>query len=178
MLKVYITDLAAFNSGVLVGKWITLPLTDQELNTVISEVLSEGETAVDGENHEEWFITDYEWEDIDLFSIDEYENIFELSNKLEALQYLTDENLKAVKFILDEQFTYDIEDAILRADDVTIHEDQCLVDIAYDLMEESYGIDKLPSIISSNIDYEGIASELDMSGTYWEIDNDVYEYIG
>lgn len=38
MLNIFLTDLAAYNSGELIGKWITLPLTDLELQTVINEV--------------------------------------------------------------------------------------------------------------------------------------------
>ena len=72
MLQVFITDLAAYNTGSLVGRWVQLPITSFELSQAISEVLTEGEYAVNGENHEEYFITDYEWDDIDIKEI-EYE---------------------------------------------------------------------------------------------------------
>ena len=45
-------------------------------------------------------------------------------------------------------------------------------------MQECYEVDKLPPIIANNIDYKGIARELDYDGTYWEIDGDVFEYVG
>ena len=52
-------------------------------------------------------------------------------------------------------------------------------DIAFNLMDELYGVDyKLPPIIANNIDYEGIAYELEIEGTYSVVGNDVYEYIG
>ena len=178
MLKVYLTDLAAYNSSTLVGKWITLPLEEVELHYAINEVLCEGEVAVNGINHEEWFISDYEWVNILLYSIDEYENVFELNNKLELLQEVDEYKLKVIKFILDEQFTNEIKDAILKADDVIVHSNQSLEDVAYDLMQECYDIDKLPAIISNNIDYEGIAKDLESDGTYFEVDGDIFEYIG
>ena len=61
MLSVYLTDLAAYNSGCLSGTWVQLPITKFELSQAISEVLTEGEQVTAEENHEEWFITDYEW---------------------------------------------------------------------------------------------------------------------
>lgn len=178
MLQVYLTDLAAYNAGSLVGRWVQLPITGFELSQAISEVLTEGEHAVDGVNHEEYFITDYEWDDIDLKEIHEYENIYELNDELKLLVDLDKDQLKAVKFLLDEGITLDIEDAINRAEDVTIHHNYSMEDIAYDLIESCYNLKDIPDLIANNIDYDGIARDLEHDGTYWEIDGDVYEYIG
>jgi len=178
MLKIYLTDLAAYNSGALVGKWINLPIEEDELQLELKNILALGEQAVDGTNHEEWFITDYEWENISFLKIDEYENIYKLNENLQLLEVLNQYQLKAVKFILDEQYTNDIEDAILKAEDVTIYEDQTIEDVAYDLMQECYEIPKLPSIISNNIDYTSIAHELEMDGTHHVVGNDVLMYLG
>ncbi len=178
MLKIYLTDLAAYNVGILVGKWITLPLDENELSVEIEEVLSQGESAVDGDNHEEWFITDFEWTDINLFNIQEYENINKLNQQVQLLESIPSSQLKSIKFILDERFTDDIEDAILRADDVIIHENQSMEDVAYELMQECYEIDKFPSIIANNINYDRIARDLEMDGNYYTVGDDVVEYIG
>ena len=178
MLQVYLTDLAAYNAGCLSGTWVQLPLTDFELSQAISEVLSEGEQVTGEENHEEWFITDYEWDDIDIKEIDEYENIYELNDELRLLADLDKDQLKAVKFLLDEGITVDIEDAISRAEDVTIHQNYSMEDIAYDLLHECYNLKDIPDLIANNIDYDGIARDLEYDGTYWEIGGDVYEYIG
>ena len=178
MLQVFITDLAAYNAGSLVGRWVQLPLDSFSLSQAISEVLTEGEYAVDEENHEEYFITDYTWEDIDLKEIDEYENIYDLNNELRLVTDLNRDQLKAVKFLLDEGITSDIEDAICRAEDVTIHHNYTMEDIAYDLLHECYNLETIPSIIANNIDYDGIARDLEYEGVYWEIGGDVYEYIG
>ncbi len=178
MLSLYLTDLAAYNTGSLVGTWVQLPITGFELSEAISEVLTEGEHTVDGENHEEYFMTDYEWDDIDIKEIDEYENIYELNSEIKLLSDLDKDRLKAVKFLLDEGITYDIGDAISRAEDVTVHHNYTMEDIAYDLLHECYNLDLIPSLISNNIDFDGIARDLEYNGTYWEIGGDVYEYIG
>lgn len=178
MLQVYLTDLAAYNAGSLIGRWVQLPITGFELSQAISEVLTEGEHAVDGENHEEYFITDYEWDDIDIKDIDEYENIYDLNNELKLLVDLDKDQLKAVKFLLDEGITLDIEDAISRAEDVIIHSNQSMEDVAFELIESCYDLQDIPSIIANNINYDAIARDLEHDGIYWDISGDIYEYIG
>ena len=178
MLEIYLTDLQAYNEGYLVGKWIKLPLTPFELNQAISEVLSEGETISGTENHEEYFITDWEWYNHKFQDIHEYENIYTLNEMLHLLEDKSDYELKAIAFLLSQNIVTDIEDAIAKADDVIIYENQSMEDVAYDLMQECYQADLLPSIIANNIDYEGIAKELEYDGTYYEVDSDVYQYLG
>jgi len=178
MLKVYLTDLAAYNSGFLVGKFISLPMSEETLHMAINEVLTEGESITKEENHEEWFITDYEWDDLEFCQVDEYENIFELNSNMELLSGLETSKLKSVAFLLNEGITVDIEDAIQRAEDVIIHNNQDMEDVAYSLLEECYGVYKLDPIIANNIDYERVAERLESDGTYWEIGDDVFEYIG
>jgi antirestriction protein len=164
MLKVFLTDLAAYNAGSLIGRWVLMPITGFELSQAISEVLTEGEYAVSGENHEEYFITDYEWDNIDIKEIDEYENLYDLNNELRLLADLDRDKLKAVKFLLDEGITHDIGDAISRTEDVILH--------------HNYNLKDIPPLIANNIDYDGIARDLEYEGTYWEIGGDVYEYVG
>ncbi len=178
MLKIYPTDLQAYNEGFLVGRWIELPLTGFELSQAISEVLTEGESISGTDNHEEWFITDYEWDDLDFYQIDEYENIYELNSNMELLSNLESDKLKSVAFLLGEGITVDLEDAIERSEDVIVHQDQNLEDVAYKLLEECCGVHKLEPIIANHIDYEGVARDLEHDGTYWEIGDDVFEYIG
>ena len=177
MLKIFITDLQAYNEGHLVGKWIELPLTAFELAQALSEVLSEGESVSGTDNHEEHFITDYEWQEHEFFStIDEYEDIYKLNKKLQAIAEVETEKHKAIAFLLTEGLATDVKDAIDKADDVTIHENQSMSDLAYDLMQECYNADALPSIIANHIDYEGIGRDLEMDGNYFEIGGDIYEY--
>ena len=178
MLSIYITDLAAYNSGFLSGTWVQLPLSRFELSQAISEVLTEGEQVSGETNHEEIFITDYEWDDLSLFEVDEYDDPFELNDQLKLLSTLDNDRLKAVKFLLDEGITVDIEDAVSRAEDVIVHHNYDMEDVAYDLIHNCYKVDELPSLIANNIDYDGVARDLEYEGIYWERDGDVYEYIG
>ncbi len=180
MLNIYITDLAAYNAGTLVGEWVSLPLSRTELNQVITEILSEGEKITGEANHEEIFITDYEWsfETKEIRKIDEYEDPYALNKEAFLLSELNPDELNAVWFLLNQSITADLEDAIAKAEDVTIHRNSTMVDISCDLISDIYALDNLPPIISNHIDYIGIANDLEYEGIYWEIDGDVYEYIG
>ena len=54
MFKIYLTNLGKYNEGELVGKWIDLPISEEELEATLEEI------GIDGEKYEETFITDYE----------------------------------------------------------------------------------------------------------------------
>ena len=179
MLEIYLTDLQAYNEGHLVGKWVRLPLTPFELSQALSEVLTEGEIYSGSSNHEEYFITDYDWlEGEELFGVDEYENIHELNKKLQTIEEQAPDKHKVIGFLLRENLAKDLEDAIAKVDDVRVYENQTMEDVAYDLMQECYQADLLPSIIANNIDYEGIARDLEMDGNYFSVSSDIYEYVG
>ena len=183
MLKVYITDLAAYNKGFLIGEWVTLPIEEIELDLVLNKVLRGGEAICAMEYgyelHEEMFISDYEWEDgIELFEVEEYSNIVELNKNTEPLQGLSIQELKAVRFILDEGITSDVNDAIKELDDVIVYEDTTMVDLAYSILEDCYEVYKLPSIIANHIDYNEVARTLEYESRYTKVNDDIFEYIG
>lgn len=140
------------------------------------EVLTEGEYESGSEDHEEYFITDWCYDSHEFKQIDEYENIYELNEQLQLLEDKSDHELKAISFLVTEGLATDIANAIEKADDVIIHENQDMGDVAYELMQDCYNADTLPSIIANHIDYDGIARDLEMDGNYFEIGSDVYEY--
>lgn len=181
MLRIYLTDLAAYNKGYLFGEWVSLPCSN--LDETLSKILRAGEAMSYlecgyYEKHEEYFVTDYEWEDVELFEIGEYENIFALNEQLKLIESCSTSELKAIAFLLSEQITSNLEDAITKVDDVIIYENQTMEDVAYDLMQELYNADALPSIIANHIDYDGIARDLEIDGNYRIIGGDIYEYHG
>ena len=179
MIKVYITDLDAYNQGSLIGKWIKLPMGETNLEEAIDDVLCTGASECgDSECHEEVFITDYEWSGHQLHEIHEYADIYALNEELQLLEDKSDYELKSISFLLLEMIAIDIKDAISKAENVTIYENYTMEDIAYDFMHENYLADQLPSIISNNLDYTGIAKELEYEGFFFEVGSDIYEYSG
>ena len=57
--KVFITNLGKYNEGYLLGEWVTLPTTRDELKEVFKRI-GIGRNDEFGQTYEEWFITDYE----------------------------------------------------------------------------------------------------------------------
>ncbi|WP_434580460.1 antirestriction protein ArdA [Sulfurimonas sp. NW15] len=175
-MRVYITDLEAYNNGHLVGEWYQLPMSEDLLAESIENVLNEGKEICEDEHfHEEYFIADYECE---YMEIDEYANLTKHNEVAEAMEAMSEYEIKIIKFLLDNHIVSDIFEAIEQRDDVRVYEDQTMEDIAYDLIEECYNLDNIPSIISNNIDYKSIARDLEIEGSYYKFGSDIYEYIG
>lgn len=92
--RIYITDLASYNEGLLIGQWVTLPIDDNDLKDKIQEILSDGHKIASKkdlcacEYHEEYFITDYE--NIP-FDIDQYSDPYKINYKIEQLEELIDD---------------------------------------------------------------------------------------
>ncbi len=163
--KIFLTDLQAYNEGHLVGKWLTLPLSDMDWTMALSEVLTEGEHISGSEDHEEWFITDY----IAEFDIDEYSDIDTLNNQAEIYSNLDDDDLIKIKYLVD-YHGYNTFDAIEKIDDVDLYEDTSMKDLAEMFVDEGlYGT--IPESLSYYLDYDAIAR--DLSFDYDEVDNNV-----
>lgn len=174
-MEIYITDLAAYNAGHLIGNWIVLPMNTDELQAKMTEILTIGAEACGDGEHEEIFITDYECE---FMRINEYDSIEKLNEIAEAVEGLGEHELKAIRFLIENNLVNGFEEALEKYEEVIIHEGCTMEDIAYDFVNECYNIDSIPSIIANNIDYEKIGRELEMDGRYFEIDSDIFEYLG
>ena len=176
-MRVYITDLEAYNSGHLVGEWYQLPMDKHLLDVMVQELLRAGRITCEDEHyHDEYFITDYE---CDYMEIEEYSRIDKLNEIAEAMENIDEDGVKAIKFLMDNNFVSDIFQAIENYEDsVRIYENQTMQDIAENYIEECYNLDDMPSIIANNIDYESIARDMEIEGSYFKVENDIYEYIG
>lgn len=179
MLKIFFTDLAAYNNGYLAGEWLTLPLEIEELEANIKDVLAKGEQLCKDGIHEEWFITDYEWEDVSIFSVDEYENIYTLNEKIK----LIDESIepwqhRIVKVLLDNGLADTIEDAIDKVDEVIVYENSTMADIAEQYIEEYTDLNGYHPLVIHHIDYEGIGRDLELEGNFFRENSDIFQFLG
>jgi len=179
MLQIYITDLAAYNEGHLIGEFIELPKEESELIEDINRILGKGERICKTFPHEEVFITDYEWSVLDLFKIGEYDNIQELNQKLLFLESkVEEEDFPKVKFLLDYGFVSSLEESIEKLDLVVFYPNMTMFEVAEEYLENCYDLDSLPEIIQFHIDYEGIARDLELDGTFFQDRSGVFEYLG
>lgn len=151
MINVYITNLAKYTEGELVGQWVTLPLPPEELDEVIKEILGDDE---------EYFITDYECE---FMEVPEYCNIHELNELAGELESLDEHELKKVKALLEWGVYMDLEEAIANVDNFILYEDiedEC--DLAWYILDEIYT--DVPDNIKNYIDVKRFGRDLAMNG--------------
>lgn len=78
-LSIYLTNLGKYNEGELIGEWVELPVSDDEMHAVFKRIGISSEPDASGNYYEEYFITDYET-DIPGFSVGEYDDPWRLNN--------------------------------------------------------------------------------------------------
>lgn len=173
-MKVFITDLQAYNEGHLIGRWIELPLTPFELAQALSEVLCEGEVVSGTDNHEELFITDYEAE----IAIDEYDDIHRLNELAETMEEYSEEDFLKLRLLSHEGYKErEVIDTGLDSYEVDLYdfrENKSFRD-TYELLAEEFveqGLfGEIPKALESFIDYSAIARDLRMD--YCEFEDNV-----
>lgn len=84
-LEVAVTNLGKYTEGELVSEWVEFPVSDAEIEDILERI------GIDGEEYEEYFITDYE-ADFDLAEIfGEYVTLETLNEIVEAIENTSDE---------------------------------------------------------------------------------------
>ncbi len=155
MLRIYIADLAKYNSGELHGRWITLP--NDNLWNEVREMLG---------SNEEWAIHDYEAP----FTINEYEDLDQLNTLAEQYQDLDETEIKKVNYLINYQGET-MAKALEHQEDVHIYEQMSYKDLAYDQVDEGL-FGEVPDHLANYLDYDAIARDLECD--YVEISNDLY----
>ena len=168
-MKVYITDLEAYNNGHLVGSWYQLPMNEDLLAESIENELQRGKEICESEHHhEEYFITDYECE---YMEIEEYSNLTELNEIAEKMETLNSSDIKKFKALIDEG--YDFEYSFNSYEDVEIYEEMNMNELAELFVEDGLFGD-IPKALINYIDYDAIARDLSMD--YTEVENDIVRF--
>ena len=170
-MNIYLTNLGKYNEGELVGEWVQLPISDEELQEVFKRI------GVN-EEYEEYFITDYE---CDFYEIGEYESISTLNEMAEKFDDLDEEQEQVVKVLMSE-CGYDLDDAIEKAEsgDYRIYTDcNDMTDVAYAVVEECDYLRNVPENVARYFDYEAFGRDLGIEGSFHFLDNgDCIEIIG
>lgn len=165
MLKIFISNLKEYNNGKIIGEWVSLPCED------IEEVLEK----ISNSGNDELFISDYET-DISNLKISEYDDILQLNEIAEEIDNLSDDEVIALQAYL-EQYN-DIEQALeeVRQGNYTIYYDcDDMSDVAYQVVNESGLLDGVPETIKGYFDYEAYGRDIDIEGTFIQVDNNIIE---
>jgi len=155
-VRIFITDLAAYNAGHLIGEWVDLPTPADQLQATIDAILSEGAKFCNDGKHEEIFLTDWETEDIPL-EIDEHSDPHEINEQAQRFEELDDDEKIAVEAAMDAGYSFD--EAIEKADEVTIYYAGGYEDLAEQFVDDGLFGD-IPDSIINYIDYEKIGRDL------------------
>lgn len=157
MLKIYLTNLGKYNEGYLIGEWVELPVSDEELEKVLERIEIGG-------MYEETFITDYET-DVDGVDVHEFDSIEKLNELAETLEGLEDYDLEVVEAMLSEG--YKLEDALERKDDCIVWTDcDDMEDVAIAYCEECGILDAIPENLRNYFDYEAFGRDMSFEGHY------------
>ncbi|MED3499083.1 antirestriction protein ArdA [Brevibacillus agri] len=149
-VKLYVANLAKYNEGKLVGEWLTLPKSPEELEERLQHVL--------GEN-EEYAIHDYEAPS----HISEYDNVFEINEIAAVLARYDSKIVIALSECLDN--LQEVVRLLERGDYSAYFDVDNLCDVAEEMVDAGY-FGPIPPSISCYIDYEKIARDLKMDGWY------------
>lgn len=166
MLKINVTNLKKYNEGALVGEWVSLP--HEGLEEVLEKISNSG--------NDELFISDYET-DINGLKISEYEDILQLNEIAEEIEGMYEDELIAFQAYL-EQYANNMEQALeeVRQGNYTIYYDcDDMSDVAYQVVNESGLLDGVPETIKGYFDYEAYGRDIDIEGTFIQVDNNIIE---
>lgn len=161
-MKIFLTNLGKYNEGELIGEWVELPVSQEELKKVFERIGI-------NEEYEEYFITDYE---CDLYEVGEYENIDKLNDIAERIKELDEEKSKVVKALI-QKLDYTLYEAIdkVNSGDYMIYNDcENMTDVAYQVVEECGYLENVPDNVARYFDYESFGRELEIEGNYIFLD--------
>lgn len=164
MLRIFITNLGKYNEGELIGEWVDLPITEEELEKVYSRIGISDEPNENGIYYEETFITDYET-DIDGLKVEEYDSIDDLNEMAEELDNLNEYDKEVVNAMLSEG--YNLEDAISGKDDCIVYYNcNDMADVAEQYAEETGLLDSIPENLRYYFDFEAYGRDMSFEGQF------------
>lgn len=164
MLRIYLTNLGKYNEGELIGEWLDLPCTDEELEEAKERIGISDEPDENGNYYEEWFITDYET-DIHGLIVGEYDNLDELNELAETLDDLDEYEREIVEAMISEG--YSLEDAIDKKEDCMIYYNcEDMEDVAREYAEETGLLDSIPENLQSYFDFEAYGRDMSFEGHF------------
>ena len=176
MFKIYLTNLGKYNEGELIGEWVDLPTTDDELEEAKTRIGISDEPDENGNYYEEYFITDYE-NDYG-YKVDEYESLDDLNEIAEQLEDLDEEQRDAVHAYTECMYD-DIDkavEAVTNGDYRVYYDCNDMADVAYEVVQECGYLDQMPENLRNYFDYEAFGRDLDIEGTFTYYNGNYYEF--
>lgn len=155
MLNIYLTNLGKYTEGQLVGEWVELPATEEELAAVKKRIGI-------NEQYEEWFISDYET-DISGLEVGEYSNLEELNELAETLENLDSDIVEALLY-----FGVEFNELAEKSEDCMVYS-EChdMTDVAMAYAEETGLLNSIPENLRFYFDYEAYGRDMGIEGNFY-----------
>lgn len=159
-VKIFLTNLGHYNEGILMGEWVKLPVSEDELEAVMKRIgICSG--------YEEYFITDYE-SSIANLEISEFTSVNEANELARQLEALTDweyEKLSAVLEAEDPDSVTAILALIRELDEFDlIPEIENEGDLGEYYAAECSIFNGLPEVVQRYFDYEAYGRDIHLEG--------------
>ena len=169
-IKAFVTNLGLYNESQLVGEWVTFPIDEDEQEELFKRI------GID-EEHEEYFMTDYESE-LDLFHMfGEYvsiEKLNELAEEVESLDSYEEEIIEA----LISEGGYSFEQAMSAKDDVIVYSGcSDMTEVAEQYANETGLLDSIPENLRYYFDFEAFGRDMSFDGEYHFHNGNCYQVI-
>ena len=172
ILSVWIGNLGDYNAGTLRGDWYNLDDYDLDELTEVIEELTNG-----GEN--DCFIAD----SMSDYGVDvsEYESLESLYEKYDIVNEIIDsygENAADVITAFTEMISSNLTD-ISGYEFYFYSECYNMADVAYEIMDQTGGLDEMPEHLRNYFDFESYGRDLEIEGTFYYTGGGVYvEIVG
>lgn len=154
MIRGYITNLGAYNSGRLQGKWIEFPILDTEFNEVLDEI------GID-EFNEEYLFTDWEtdWEIKPYKEFGEYPDIDEINDITNEMYDIEDDDNLDWLYAYIECSGVSLFDAVKEFEDNSIFYGRDAYEVVEQFLSECFGIeDRAVTSILNYMNYDDFAN--------------------
>lgn len=175
VMSVFLTNLAQYNNGNLVGMWISLPTTTTTIKSALKKIGCGNNGDVSFYINDEYFITDV---DMDLnLEIPEFVNIFSLNRVAEKIADLNIDPDILNAFL---ENGYTVQEAIEKAENGEYryyYGCDDMEDVAEVIAEESGIFDGVPEMFRMYFDFKSYARDLEIEGYFHESDYGIIEII-
>ena len=159
MLNIFVNTWGNYNeNGADGGKWITLPMDEDELEEVLENI-----AALIGDEDPEWFINDYEWTiENELGDVHEMDSITEWNERCQEADNLEEWEAEEIAAAI-EAWGYSFAEALDRQQRgcFIFYPGQDLEEVAEEIINDCYD---LPEFALRYFDYEAFARDLSFDG--------------
>lgn len=158
-ITAFVTNLGKYNEGDLVGEWLPLPTTTEQVQACLKRI------GLDGIRYEEYFITDYETSVDGLYDhLPEYANLDELNYLASMLDEMEPGELEKYEATVEyREHTGSLQDLINLTENLGCYDlypdVQSEEDYGYYLIDECSALD-IPENIQNYFDYEAYGRDV------------------